>query len=160
MKFKEIHCLKNYSQFDGEFFVWVNLATDNRLVPEYWRFFLPDGRIIEARVRCTFTCRQATGDNRGANALFGTSTAEFLLSMFATKEHRYSTGSGWQERMIAQIKKNYEDEPDLFEPPKTPFGNKATNYPQETLADNGYFTVLIMTKYMEKGVNDEDASCN
>ena len=158
MNFKEIHCAQNYSQFNGEFFVWVNLSADNRLVPEYWRFFLPDGRIIEARVRCTFTCRQAKGDNKGADALFGTSTAEFLMSMFATKDKRYSTGSGWQDRMIAQIKENYKTEPDLFEPPETPFGNKATNKPQTTIADNGYLTVLIMTRYMEKDVNDEQPS--
>ena len=160
MNFKEIHCAENYSQFDGEFFVWVYLSTDNRLVPEYWRFFLPDGRVIEARVRCTFTNRQAEGDNRGADALRGTSTAEFLLSMFATKDHRYSTNSGWQDRMIAQIKKNYENEPDLFEPPQTPFGNMATNKPQATIADNGFFTVMIMTKYLEVSASDEETDGN
>ena len=134
----------------------MHLSSDNRLVPEYWKFFLPDGRIVEARVRCMYTLRQAKGDNRGADALRGTSTAEFLMSMFATRRHRYSTGSGWQDRMVAQIKKNYENEPDLFEPPQTPFGNNATNDPQETIADNGYFSVLIMTRYMEKGVSDEE----
>ena len=104
MKFKEVHCAKNYTQFDGEFFAWFYLSMDNIHVPEYWRFFLPDGRVVEARVRCSYTTRQIPGEAKGGDAFRGTSTAEFMMSMFATKERRYSTGNGWQDRMAKLIK--------------------------------------------------------